>query len=113
MSNLKISLTDKAIGAAKSFLAKRGTPDAHMRIGVKSGGCDGFEYILQFENVKATDKDIEFNFNGLKVLVDNKSIIYINDITIDWETSLMKSEYTFSNPQEANKCGCGKSFSIK
>ena len=113
MSNLKISLTDKAIEATKSFLAKRGTPDAYMRIGVKGGNCSGFSYVIQFEDNKPTEKDLEFNFDGLKVLVDNKSINIINDITIDWETSLIKSGYTFSNPQEANKCGCGKSFSVK
>jgi iron-sulfur cluster assembly accessory protein len=113
MINKQINLTDAAVAASKTFLEKRGIPSAYMRVGVRGAGCSGFEYVIQFEDEKPTEKDIEFNFDGLKVLVDNKSINYISDIVIDWKTSLMKSEYVFLNPQEADKCGCGKSFSIK
>jgi|ERR1700722_284674 len=108
--NLKI--TDRAVEAAKAQLIKRGTTDAYVRLGVKGGGCSGFTYVIQFEDDKPTEKDIEFNFNGLKVLVDNKSMNYLEGTVLDWEKTLLWSGYIFINPQEKSKCGCGKSFSV-
>jgi len=108
----KIDLTAIAVQQAKQQLEKRGTPNAALRLGVKGSGCSGFSYHLQFDDDPAKEKDISFNFDGLIILIDKRSLLMLNGLVLDWEQSLIKKGFKFINPNEKSKCGCGNSFNI-
>ena len=108
-----IYLTDKAIEAFKERIEKRNTPDAYIRVGVKGSGCKGFTYAIQFEDNKPREKDLEFFFNGIRVIVDKKSILYLNECTIDFEKTPVAEGFQFINPNEKSRCGCGQSFTAE
>lgn len=101
-----------ALEQIKKQLAKRGTPDSSLRLGVRGSGCSGFSYVLQYEDAEPKERDLVFQINDLRVIVDKKSIIYLNGCTLDWEKTLMKQGFKFVNPNEKSSCGCGESFSV-
>jgi iron-sulfur cluster assembly protein len=111
MNNPQILLTDAAIEAIKSGLEKRDTPDARVRLGLKGGGCSGFSYVIQYEDDLPKEKDLQFFFNGIRVIVDPKSMIYLDGIILDYDKMLLRSGFKFINKNEVSSCGCGKSFS--
>jgi iron-sulfur cluster assembly protein len=108
MNNISITLE-----AAKEFKQKLLTNNLVVRFGVKGGSCSGLEYVLKFENILITDRDLTFPQEGFMLVVDNKSIVYVNNTVIDYKKSLMEEKFVFNNPQEEKSCSCGKSFSIK
>lgn len=108
----QISVTPQAVEQVKQQLAKRGTPDSYLRLGLRGGGCSGFSYVIAFEDDAPRTKDLLFEMDGVKVLVDAKSIRYLNGCTLDWEKTLMNQGFKFINPNEKSKCGCGTSFNI-
>lgn len=108
----QVYLSPAAAEQIKNQLSQRRTPEAYLRLGVKGGGCSGLSYILRYEDSAPTSKDITFEIHGVNVVIDRKSIIYLNQCTLDWEHTLMRQGFTFNNPQEASKCGCGTSFSV-
>ena len=108
-----ITLTPKAVEMAKKRLEKRGTPDAALRLGVRGGGCSGFNYVIELSDDPPRDRDLVFDFDGLKVLVDKKSFVYLSGTVLDWEQTLMQQGFKFRNPHEASTCGCGHSFTAK
>ena len=106
-----LRLTRKAIEMAKQALHKRGTPDAALRLGVRGGGCSGVSYAIEFsDKVRATDNVLEFD--GLRVLVDPKSLVYLRGSVLDYEVHLMQHGFKFQNPNEKGSCGCGESFAV-
>jgi iron-sulfur cluster assembly protein len=107
-----ISLTPKAVEMAKKQLAKRGTPDAAIRLGLRGGGCSGFSYVIEFSDDPPRERDRVFEFDGVRVYVDPKSLIYLAGTVLDWEQTLMYQGFKFKNPHEATSCGCGHSFSV-
>jgi iron-sulfur cluster assembly protein len=107
-----ITLTPKAVEMAKKQLAKRGTPEAAIRLGLKGGGCSGFSYVIEFSDDPPRDRDRVFDFDGVRVYVDPKSLIYLAGTVLDWEQTLMYQGFKFRNPHEATSCGCGHSFSV-
>ena len=82
-----------------------------IRVGVKSGGCSGLEYVLKFDNEK-TDADQIFEDNGIKIIVDKKSILYLAGTTLEYSGGLNGKGFVFNNPNAARTCGCGESFSL-
>ena len=106
-----VRLTPKAIQMAKQALIKRGTPDAALRLGVRGGGCSGVSYAIEFSD-KIRERDNVFDFEGLKVLVDPKSLVYLRDAVLDYQVKLMQHGFAFVNPNEKSSCGCGESFTI-
>jgi iron-sulfur cluster assembly protein len=106
-----VRLTPKAISMAKSALVKRGTPSAYLRLGVRGGGCSGVSYAIEFSD-KVRDRDNVFDFDGLRVIVDPKSLVYLRGAVLDYEVTLMQHGFKFVNPNEKSSCGCGESFSI-
>ncbi|MCU0686366.1 MAG: iron-sulfur cluster assembly accessory protein [Polyangiaceae bacterium] len=108
-----VTLTPRAVEMAKQRLAKRGTPDASLRLGVRGGGCSGFNYVIEFYDGEPRARDLIFMFNGLRVLVDKKSILYLGGTVLEWEQTLMRQGFKFVNPHEATACGCGHSFTVK
>lgn len=107
-----ITLTPKAIEAAKANLAKRGTPNAALRLGLRGGGCSGFSYVIEFDDDPPRARDRVFEFDGLHVHIDPKSLIYLAGTVLDWEKTLMHQGFKFRNPNEKQGCGCGHSFSV-
>jgi iron-sulfur cluster assembly protein len=107
-----ILLTDTAIEAIKLSLEKRDTIHARIRLGVTGSGCHGFEHKIMFEDDKPRSSDIEFFINGLRVVVDSKSMVILNGMTLDYKKTLMEQGYEFKIPQAKSFCGCKKSFSI-
>ena len=83
----------------------------YIRVGVKSGGCSGLEYVLNFDNQK-NDTDQIFEDNGIKIIVDKKSILYLAGTTLEFSGGLNGKGFVFNNPNASRTCGCGESFSL-
>lgn len=107
-----IFVTDLAVIEIRNQLNKRNTPNSSLRLGVRASGCNGFSYVIEFEDKGPADRDLVFKFDDIQVLVDKKSILYLNGMTLDFEKTLMKSGFKFINPNEKSSCGCKKSFDI-
>jgi len=106
-----VKLTPKAVEMAKKALLKRGTPDASLRLGVRGGGCSGVSYAIEFSD-KVRRRDNVYDFAGLQVVVDPKSLVYLRDSVLDYEVELMQHGFRFKNPNEKSSCGCGESFTV-
>jgi iron-sulfur cluster assembly protein len=106
-----VRLTKKALQMARQALVKRGTPQAALRLGVRGGGCSGVSYAIEFSD-KVRERDNVFEFEGLRVVVDPKSLVYLRGSVLDYEVKLMQHGFKFVNPNEKAGCGCGESFSI-
>lgn len=113
LSSKGITLSPMAVTMAKAKLEKRGTPDAALRLGVRGGGCSGFNYVIEFSDDPPRDRDRVFEFDGLRVVVDKKSLVYLAGTVLDWEKTMMQTGFKFRNPREAASCGCGHSFTVK
>lgn len=109
----RITLTPEAADFVKRRLAKEGRPDAALRVGVRGGGCNGLTYVLDYTSEPPRARDLVYDFSGVKVYVDNRSIEYIDGSTIVYENTLMFQGLKFKNPLEASTCGCGETFSVK
>lgn len=112
-SKLSVIITDGAARFAREKLTQRGTPDAAIRLGVKGGGCSGFSYVIEFADDPPRDRDRVFEQGGVRFYVDKKSLVYLAGSALDYERTLMFQGFKFRNPQEASKCGCGHSFTVK
>jgi len=108
-----LRITAEAVTYAKKRLAARGTPDAAVRLGIKGGGCSGFSYVIEFSDDPPRAKDNVHELDGVRFYVDKKSMIYLAGSVLDYEHTLMFQGFRFKNPQEASRCGCGHSFTVK
>ena len=98
-------------------LAKRGTPTAALRVGVRGGGCSGFSYVLEFADAPPREgRDIVYtvptDVGDVRVVCDKKSILYLAGSTLEWEKTLKWQGFKFTNPKASSACGCKESFSI-
>ena len=109
----ELRITAEAVTYAKKRLAARGTPDAAVRLGIKGGGCSGFSYVIEFSDDPPRAKDIVNELEGVRFYIDKKSMIYLAGSALDYEHTLMFQGFRFKNPQEASRCGCGHSFTVK
>jgi iron-sulfur cluster assembly protein len=112
-----ISVSPQAVDAIARQLQKRGTPDASLRVGIRGGGCSGFTYVIEFHDgpPHARDRVLEYvATTGAKVsvVVDPKSLVYLNGTVLEWEQTLMRQGFKFANPNEKSGCGCGTSFNV-
>ncbi len=105
------TLSAKAVEMAKKALVKRGTPEAALRVGVRGGGCSGAAYVIEFAD-KVRERDVVLEFDGLRVVTDPKSIVYLRGSVLDYEIKLVAQGFKFRNPNEKTSCGCGESFGI-
>lgn len=108
-----IKITEKAAEEIKNIINNDEETDkenTYLRVGVKGGGCSGFNYILDLtENVK--DSDEHFEHHGIKILCDIRSLLYLNGTTIDFKDEIIGRGFMFDNPNSTSTCGCGSSFS--
>ena len=103
-----IEVTPKAVEKIRQTFAKQGVAGG-LRLGVLGGGCSGLSYQFKFDpKPRATDKVYEFD--GVQVFVDPKSMVFLDGMTLDYKESLMQSGFAFENPNAKKSCGCGTSF---
>jgi len=107
-----ITLSDKGAEKVQEFLAsqQQDAALAGLRVGVRGGGCSGFQYQLAFDEQR--DSDAVFESHGLKLLVDRESLPYVSGSTIDYEETLQGAGFKVSNPNVVAACGCGSSFRV-
>ena len=105
-----IALTPGAIEEVKRLTAKQPRQDLGLRVGVKGGGCSGLSYILNFDVTH--DGDNVYEFEGTRVFVDPKSLLYLEGMTLDFSDSLEGRGFKFINPNASKSCSCGESFSV-
>ena len=110
MTKAIMTITDKAAHQVQSLLAKRDKESFGIRVGVKSGGCSGFSYAIEYADEKGKFDEV-IEDKGVRVLIDPKAVIYLIGSEMDYKEEQFKSGFTFTNPNEKGKCGCGKSFS--
>lgn len=110
---MAITLTKNAKNAVIDILKQQDIKDkvSYLRIGVKGGGCSGFSYSLNVVNTKH-DNDSEWEYDGIKIICDAKSLLYLDGTEIDFMNEVMGRGFTFNNPNTTNSCGCGSSFSV-
>ena len=107
-----ITLTETAAERVKANLAKRGK-GLGIRVGVKTTGCSGLAYVLEYvDNPPVTRDQFVYESNGVKVWVDDKSLVYVNGLEMNWVRQGLNEGFEFTNPNEKAKCGCGESFSV-
>jgi iron-sulfur cluster assembly protein len=108
---MPVALSEAAVKQLKSLKQSQNLPDtAFLRMGVKGGGCSGLSYALEFDS-EIGPHDKEFEIDGVKVVVDRKSYLYLNGTTLDYVTQGLTGGFTFVNPSAKSSCGCGTSFS--
>jgi len=105
-----VQLTDNAVHKVKEILASQEPKPAGLRIAVVGGGCSGFSYSMAFEN-QPNMLDKTYSYDGLKVFVDQASLLYLDGAEVDYVETLEGAGFKFSNPNVKSTCGCGSSFS--
>ena len=106
-----LQLSDVALTKVKEILAQQNPQPAGLRVGVVGGGCSGFSYQMAFES-ESTPMDKVVEFDGLKVFVDQTSLMYLDGTEIDYVETLEGAGFKFTNPNVKSTCGCGSSFSV-
>ena len=107
---MTIKLTEFAAAEAKKYLED--TEEKYLRVGVKGGGCSGFEYSLTVGHEYDGQKDTLSNQHGVDVVVDKKSALYLEGTTLDYYSDISKRGFKFENPNATQSCGCGSSFQV-
>ena len=107
---MTVNLSEAALKQVKQLMAAQNLENVYLRMGVKGGGCSGLSYSLEFDN-EVGPHDKTFDIDGVKVVVDAKSYLYLNGTTLDYVTQGLTGGFTFVNPNAKSSCGCGTSFS--
>ena len=105
-----VKITEKAIEQIKKINEQETDAAKGLRLAVIGGGCSGLSYKIEFSEQK--EKDNVFDYEGVKVLIDPKSSIYLKGITLDFQDGLNGKGFVFNNPNAKNTCGCGESFAV-
>jgi len=107
---MAITMTEAAADHVQRFMEGRGS-GLGIRLGVRTSGCSGMAYVLEFADEK-NEEDVMFEDRGIKVLVDPKSLAYLDGTVLDYGKDGLNEGFKFSNPNTKDKCGCGESFSV-
>lgn len=107
---MAITLTDVAAQRVEKFLENRGK-GIGLRLGVKTTGCSGMAYTLEFVD-EMNEEDAAFESNGIKVIVDPKSLVYLDGTELDFAKEGLNEGFQFKNPNVKDECGCGESFTV-
>ena len=107
---MAVTLSDRAAQHVSAFIAKRGK-GIGVRLGVRTSGCSGMAYKLEFAD-EETPEDVVFESHGLKVLVDPKSLAYLEGTELDFVREGLNEGFKFNNPNVKDSCGCGESFNV-
>jgi iron-sulfur cluster assembly protein len=107
---MAVTLTEKAASHVQAYLAKRGKGVA-LRLGVRTTGCSGMAYKLEFADA-IDPADIQFESHGVKVVIDPKSLPYLDGTQLDFAREGLNEGFKFNNPNVKDECGCGESFNV-
>ena len=111
-NDMPLMLTEAAAKEIKDIIKQQNLPEENtrLRVGVKGGGCSGFSYLLDLTEEPKGDADEEIESQGVKILCDMKSYLYLNGVEIDFKDEVMGRGFVFKNPNATSTCGCGSSF---
>lgn len=114
---LGIVIAQSAVDAIATQIQKRNVPGTALRVGIRGGGCSGFSYVIEFHDGEPHARDVVYDLvstagEPVRVLVDKKSLLYLNGATLEWEKTLLRQGFKFVNPNEKASCGCGTSFQV-
>ena len=107
---MAVTLTESAARHVSRYISKRGH-GVGVRLGVKTTGCSGLAYMLEYVDELSTE-DVIFEDQGVKVLIDPKSLAYLDGTQLDFVKEGLNEGFKFSNPNERDRCGCGESFRV-
>ena len=107
---MSITMTPAAANHVRSFLANRGK-GLGLRLGVRTSGCSGMAYVIEFADELETDDQV-FEEQGVKVIVDPKSLLYLDGTELDYTKEGLNEGFRFNNPNVKDSCGCGESFNV-
>ncbi|MEL6895180.1 MAG: iron-sulfur cluster assembly accessory protein [Planctomycetota bacterium] len=110
---MPLTITKEAAEKVAKFREDQNvSEEQYLRIGIGAGGCSGFSYVFQFDEKFDEEKDTKMESNGVEYVVDKKSALYLDEVTVGWHESAMQQGFTFDNPNAVKSCGCGSSFSV-
>jgi iron-sulfur cluster assembly protein len=107
---MSISLTPAAAERVRNFLVKRGKGEG-LRLGVRTSGCSGMAYVIEYAD-QIEPQDLVYETNGVKVIVDPKSLSYLDGTELDYTREGLNEGFKFNNPNVKDSCGCGESFNV-
>lgn len=108
---INFNITEAAIKEIKKAMKDAQVEDHNVRVSVSGGGCSGFMYGLGFEEKEQkVEDDVLENYNDINVVIDKKSLLFLDGVTLDWVEDLNQRGFKFNNPNATKTCGCGKSF---
>jgi iron-sulfur cluster assembly protein len=110
---MAITLSDTAAKEIRGIIQQQELPadTTRLRVGVKGGGCSGFSYMLDLTEEAPAEADEQMESNGVQILIDQKSMLYLDGTEIDFRDEVMGRGFVFKNPNATSSCGCGSSFS--
>ena len=111
MNKQVIKLSDRAAERVKEIMAQAKEPSIGVRVGVKSGGCAGMSYVMEYAKSSSL-KDEVIEDKGDKVLIDPSAVMYLLGTEMDYKKEELSSTFVFKNPNETERCGCGESFKV-
>ena len=111
MNKQVITLSNRAADRVKEIMSKADNSTIGVRVGVKSGGCAGMSYIMEYANEAKKNEEV-IEDKGVKVLIDPKAIMYLLGTEMDYKKEELSSTFVFKNPNETERCGCGESFKV-
>ncbi len=106
-----LMVTEAAAGRIQALLAKRGRPSVGVRVGVRARGCSGLSYTIEYADEKGKFDEVVED-KGVTVLIDPKAVMFILGTEMDYVEENLQSGFTFRNPNEKGRCGCGESFHV-
>ncbi len=107
---MSVTMTNSAADRVRAFLESRGK-GVGLRLGVRPSGCSGMAYVLEFtDNIEEVDE--VFEDHGLKIIIDKKSLLYLNGTELDYTKEGLNEGFKFNNPNISGECGCGESFTV-
>jgi iron-sulfur cluster assembly protein len=107
---MAVTLTERAAAHVQKFIAKRGQ-GVGLRLGVRTTGCSGLAYVLEYAD-EVKPEDLQFESHGTTVIIDPKSLAFIDGTELDFVREGLNEGFQFNNPNVKNECGCGESFNV-
>ncbi|ACY52516.1 iron-sulfur cluster assembly protein IscA [Vibrio diabolicus] len=107
---MAITMTESAASRVRAFLDNRGK-GIGLRLGVKTTGCSGMAYVLEFVD-ELNEEDEVFELSGVKIIIDKKSLVYLDGTELDYVKEGLNEGFEFNNPNAKSECGCGESFNV-
>lgn len=108
--DINFKITESAMKEIKKVINESNLNNSYLRISVQGGGCSGFMYGLGFDESIDEELDLVENYEDVKVAIDKKSALFLNEVTLDWVEDISQRGFKFNNPNAKKTCGCGQSF---